>query len=252
LPDHRKPAGLTIVDELAAHRVVRTLTRYADGFTRPSAWASISFSVSAVSGQVRATKSACGNSALSSDIACTASACPALIESDFGGRVRASLNFTVGNGHNVQFLFSSGQRRAAGLAFLLAIHLSRRWCKWQSLLLDDPVQHIDDYRALNLVEVRLRSSIGEIGRRFELRTSKTGSAEIASVEDIYLMPREVLRRAQASQSNRQLSPTKQFADCSATSKQLIRRKILRPCARRSRPRCCPIFPSSWRATQVVV
>jgi hypothetical protein len=24
LPDHRKPAGLTIVDELAAHRVVRT------------------------------------------------------------------------------------------------------------------------------------------------------------------------------------------------------------------------------------
>ena len=234
--------------------------------------------VSAVSGQVRATKSASGSSALSSDIACTASACPALIESDFGGRVRASLNFTVGNGHNVQFLFSSGQRRAAGLAFLLAIHLSRRWCKWQSLLLDDPVQHIDDYRALNLVEVlaaigrsgrqivvavenvaladllcrRLRSSIGEIGRRFELRTSKTGSAEIASVEDIYLMPREVLRRAQASQSNRQLSPTKQFADCSATSKQLIRRKILRPCARRSRPRCCPIFPSSWRATQVVV
>jgi chromosome segregation protein len=146
------------------------------------------------------------------------------IESDFGGRVRASLNFTVGEGHNVQFLFSSGQRRAAGLAFLLAIHLSRRWCKWQSLLLDDPVQHIDDFRALNLVEVlaairrsgrqivvaveaaaladllcrRLRSSIGEIGRRFELRTSKTGTAEIGSVEDVYPMPREVLHRAQAS------------------------------------------------------
>ena len=42
---------------------------------------------------------------------------------------------------------------AAGLAFLLAVHLSRPWCAWQSLLLDDPVQHIDDYRALNLVEV---------------------------------------------------------------------------------------------------
>ena len=146
------------------------------------------------------------------------------IESDFGGKVRASLNFTVGDGHNVQFLFSSGQRRAAGLAFLLAIHLSRRWCRWQSLLLDDPVQHIDDYRALNLVEVlaairrsgrqiivavedvaladllcrRLRSSIGEIGRRFDLRTSRTGTSEIASVEDIYPMPREVLRQAQAS------------------------------------------------------
>ena len=74
------------------------------------------------------------------------------IESDFGGKVRGSLNFTVG-GHNPQFLFSSGQRRAAGLAFLLAVHLSRPWCSWRSLLMDDPVQHIDDYRALNLVEV---------------------------------------------------------------------------------------------------
>ena len=146
------------------------------------------------------------------------------IKSDFGGKVRGSLNFTVGDGHNVQFLFSSGQRRAAGLAFLLAIHLSRRWCRWKSLLLDDPVQHIDDYRALNLVEVlaairrsgrqviiavedaaladllcrRLRSSIGEIGRRFELRASKTGTSEIASTQDIYPMPREVLRRAKAS------------------------------------------------------
>ena len=146
------------------------------------------------------------------------------IESDFGGRVRGSLNFTVGNGHNVQFLFSSGQRRAAGLAFLLAIHLSRKWCNWQSLLLDDPVQHIDDYRALNLVEVlaavrrtgrqvvvavedvaladvlcrRLRSSIGEIGRRFELHASKSGTAEIASTNDIFPMPREVLRPAQVS------------------------------------------------------
>jgi chromosome segregation protein len=146
------------------------------------------------------------------------------IESDFGGKVRGSLNFTVGDGYNVQFLFSSGQRRAAGLAFLLAIHLSRRWCEWKTLLLDDPVQHIDDYRALNLVEVlaairrsgrqviiavedtaladllcrRLRSSIGEIGRRFELQTSKTGTTEVASIHDIYPMPREVLRRAQAS------------------------------------------------------
>jgi chromosome segregation protein len=146
------------------------------------------------------------------------------IDSDFGGKVRASLNFTVGDGHNIQFLFSSGQRRAAGLAFLLAIHLSRRWCEWRTLLLDDPVQHIDDYRALNLVEVlaairrsgqqiiiavedaaladllcrRLRSSIGEIGRRFELQSSKTGTAELVDVQDIYPMPREVLRRAQAS------------------------------------------------------
>ena len=146
------------------------------------------------------------------------------IESDFGGKVRGSLNFVVGDGHNPQFLFSSGQRRAAGLAFLLAVHLSRPWCGWHSLLLDDPVQHIDDYRALNLVEVltairrtnrqvivavedpaladllcrRLRSESDAAGRIFELQTSRTGTAEIAKSRDIYPMPRLVLREAQAS------------------------------------------------------
>jgi len=146
------------------------------------------------------------------------------IDAEFGGRVRASLNFLVEGGRNPQFLFSSGQRRATGLAFLLAIHLSRQWCRWQSLLLDDPVQHIDDYRALHLVEVlaairrtgrqvvvavedpaladvlcrRLRSSIGEFGRRFDLQTSTTGTAEVANMQDIYPMPREVLRLARAS------------------------------------------------------
>jgi DNA repair exonuclease SbcCD ATPase subunit len=120
------------------------------------------------------------------------------VQVEFGGRVRGSLNFSVEGGRNPQFLFSSGQRRAAGLAFLLAMHMSRRWCRWQSLLLDDPIQHIDDYRALNLVEVlgairrtgeqvivavedtaladvlcrRLRSSIGEFGRRLTYRHLK--------------------------------------------------------------------------------
>ena len=39
-------------------------------------------------------------------------------------------------------------------------------------------------------------------------------------------------------------------NCSATSKPVIRRKTFRRCAQRSRPKCCPISPSSWRATQV--
>ena len=146
------------------------------------------------------------------------------IETDFGGKVRASLNFTVGDGRNPQFLFSSGQRRAAGLAFLLAIHLSRPWCRWHTLLLDDPVQHVDDYRALNLVEVlsairrtdrqvvvavedpaladllcrRLRSTVAEVGRRFDLGTATSGSAVIERQTDIYPMLREVLQVAEAS------------------------------------------------------
>lgn len=145
------------------------------------------------------------------------------IETDFGGRVRASLNFTVGDGRNPQFLFSSGQRRAAGIAFLLAIHLSRPWCRLRSLLLDDPIQHIDDYRALNLVEVlsavrktgrqvivavedpaladvlcrRLRSTTSELGRRFDLGTAKNGSAAIDRLMDIRPLPRQVLQVAEA-------------------------------------------------------
>jgi DNA repair exonuclease SbcCD ATPase subunit len=146
------------------------------------------------------------------------------IESDFGGRVRGSLNFVVGDGRNPQFLFSSGQRRAAGLSFLLAVHLSRPWCAWESLLLDDPVQHIDDYRAVNLAEVltavrrtgeqvivavedpaladllcrRLRSSSDQIGRRFDLKTANTGGAVIGDIQDVYPMPRNVLPAARAS------------------------------------------------------
>ena len=69
------------------------------------------------------------------------------------GDVRRMLSLDVGSGLNPSFIFSSGQRRAAGLAFLIAIFLSRGWCKLNTLILDDPVQHIDDYRALHLTEV---------------------------------------------------------------------------------------------------
>lgn len=79
------------------------------------------------------------------------------------GDVRHFLSFKIGDELNPSFIFSSGQSRAAGLAFLLAIHLSRRWCLLDTLVLDDPVQHIDDFRALNLVEVL--SAIRKSGRQ---------------------------------------------------------------------------------------
>lgn len=69
------------------------------------------------------------------------------------GDVRRMLSLEVGDGLNPSFVFSSGQRRAAGLAFLLAIYLARSWCGLKTLVLDDPVQHVDDYRALHLAEV---------------------------------------------------------------------------------------------------
>ena len=64
---------------------------------------------------------------------------------------------------NPRYTFSSGQRRAIGLAFLLAVHLSRPWCRLRTLILDDPVQHIDDFRALHLVEVL--SAVRRLGQQ---------------------------------------------------------------------------------------
>lgn len=79
------------------------------------------------------------------------------------GDVKRFLSFEIGHGINPRFTFSSGQRRALGIAFLLAVHLSRPWCNFTTLVLDDPVQHIDDYRALHFVEVL--SSIRQLGHQ---------------------------------------------------------------------------------------
>jgi chromosome segregation protein len=75
------------------------------------------------------------------------------IEYSIRGDVKRFLKLQVGEELNPQFLFSSGQRRATGLAFLLSVNLSLAWSRWRSILLDDPVQHVDDFRAVHLAEV---------------------------------------------------------------------------------------------------
>ena len=136
------------------------------------------------------------------------------------GDVRRFLSLRVGEGLNPQFVFSSGERRAAGLAFLLAISLSRPWCRWQTLLLDDPVHHVDDFRALHLVEVlsalrkggrqiicavedsqladllcrRLRSTPEGPGARVELDSDPNG-ARVASTSLISPLPASALLSA---------------------------------------------------------
>lgn len=69
------------------------------------------------------------------------------------GDVQKSLRLQVGEDLNPQFIYSSGQRRATGLAFLLSVNLSLSWNNWKSIMLDDPVQHIDDFRSVHLAEV---------------------------------------------------------------------------------------------------
>jgi chromosome segregation protein len=75
------------------------------------------------------------------------------IEYSIRGDVKRFLKLQVGEDLNPQFLFSSGQRRATGLAFLLSVNISLAWSRWRSILLDDPVQHVDDFRTVHLAEV---------------------------------------------------------------------------------------------------
>jgi chromosome segregation protein len=148
------------------------------------------------------------------------------IEYSIRGDVQRFLSLKVGEGLNPQFVFSSGQRRAAGLAFLLSVHLARAWTPWRTLVLDDPVQHIDDFRALHLVEVlaalrledrqiicavedsaladllcrRLQNSAEARGRRYEFDTSADGSAIVAEEKDVPPMPTGVLRATASLQA----------------------------------------------------
>lgn len=141
------------------------------------------------------------------------------IEYSIRGDVRRFLSLRVGDGLNPQFVFSSGQRRAAGLAFLLSVHLARAWTPWRTLLLDDPVQHIDDFRALHLIEVlaafrldgrqivcavedpaladllcrRLLSTSGAIGKRYDIDIGQDGATTIVSEMEVPPMLIGVLR-----------------------------------------------------------
>lgn len=148
------------------------------------------------------------------------------IEYSIRGDVRKFLSLKVGEGLNPQFMFSSGQRRAAGLAFLLSVYLSRGWVNVRTLFLDDPVQHIDDFRALHLVEVlaalrldgrqivcavedpaladllcrRLVSTGSEEGQRIEVAIGTTGLAEVVDARMIPPMPSLVLQKMAGSEA----------------------------------------------------
>lgn len=136
------------------------------------------------------------------------------------GDVRRFLSLKVGDGLNPQFVLSSGQRRAAGLAFLLSVHRARSWARWRTLVLDDPVQHIDDFRALHFVEIlaafrlagqqivctvedqalasllcrRLLSTAEQLGRYYEIDlTGPDGVAAVVNEVNIPPLPNDVLQ-----------------------------------------------------------
>ena len=107
--------------------------------------------------------------------------------------------------------------------YSLIRHLARGWTPWRTLLLDDPVQHIDDFRALHLIEVlaafrlagkqivcavedqalaellcrRLLSTSGAIGKRYDLDIGLDGATTIVSDTEVPPMPAGVLRSRSA-------------------------------------------------------
>lgn len=135
------------------------------------------------------------------------------------GDIRGFLSLTVGENLNPSFFFSSGQRRVLGLAFLLSLHLATPWSKLKTLILDDPVQHVDDYRALNLTEVlaalrqsgrqiictvedeglaallcrRLRSIPGQEGKLITMEYRPDSGVQVKSEEVIYPLKEKILR-----------------------------------------------------------
>ncbi|UUL83774.1 AAA family ATPase [Sphingomonas qomolangmaensis] len=140
------------------------------------------------------------------------------IEYSVRGDVNRFLTLKVEGNVNPQFVFSSGQRRATGLAFLLSVNLSIAWSRWQSILLDDPVQHVDDFRTVHLAEVlaqlcssgrqivcavedraladlmcrRLPSSVASPGKRISLGTDASGALAVVHEQTIATLSRRSL------------------------------------------------------------
>jgi chromosome segregation protein len=98
------------------------------------------------------------------------------IEYSIRGDVQRFLKLQVGEELNPQFLFSSGQRRATGLAFLLSVNVSLAWSRWRSILLDDPVQHVDDFRTVHLAE--LTAQLVAEGRQIICAVEDTALADL--------------------------------------------------------------------------
>ena len=139
------------------------------------------------------------------------------LETKVRGDIQLYLRFDVDD-KNPSLFFSSGQRRAVGLAFLLAVHLGCTWSQLNTLVLDDPVQHIDDFRALELTEVlsairrsgrqmivtvedealarllrrRLRSSEAEEGQHVQMAYDSRSGVRIDEQTVIGPMPERVL------------------------------------------------------------
>lgn len=140
------------------------------------------------------------------------------IEYSVRGDVKRFLKLQVGGDINPQFVFSSGQRRATGLAFLLSVNLSIAWSRWRSILLDDPVQHVDDFRAVHLAEVlaqlcqagrqivcavedsaladlmcrRLSTSEAVSGKRITLGTDRDGALSLTGDQQVAPLNRRAL------------------------------------------------------------
>ena len=63
---------------------------------------------------------------------------------------------------------SNAQLNLLALAIFLSMGARQRWSRLETLLLDDPVQHLDDLDAVALLDTLRAVSLGRFGRRRQI------------------------------------------------------------------------------------
>jgi hypothetical protein len=77
------------------------------------------------------------------------------------------------------------------LAFLLSVNVSLAWSRWRSILLDDPVQHVDDYRAVHVAEVC--AQLANEGRQIVCAVEDAALADLLCRRLPFEQPRDAKR-----------------------------------------------------------
>ena len=81
---------------------------------------------------------------------------PAVLPTSERDAVNLSLCFRGGSGAGSgepRFFLSGAQLNALALSFFLSFARRQQWCRLRALLLDDPVQHLDDLDAVALLDL---------------------------------------------------------------------------------------------------
>jgi ABC-type cobalamin/Fe3+-siderophores transport system ATPase subunit len=70
-----------------------------------------------------------------------------------------------------RFFLSNAQGNVLAIAIFLSLAAKRTWCRMDTLLMDDPVQHLDDLDAVALLDAIREAAMGRFGTRKQVVVS---------------------------------------------------------------------------------